>query len=272
MSQADARAEIARKPVVFQLPNMGAVKLRRDVKYASSATEELPLDIYYPPDSKSEVQPPVAIIVAGYSDFRTPNVIGCKFKEMEWTISWARLLAASGVAAITYSPREPETDLQALLEFCRGNSAALGIDTTRIGVWATSGNVPNALSLMMREGAAHLKAAVLSYGLMLDSESSTTVSDAAKMYGFVNPTAGKSVEDLPGDMPLFIVRAGRDQFSGLNEALDRFVAAAIKRNMPVTFVNHATGVHGFDLWEDSDTSRAIIKQALEFMARHLSLP
>jgi hypothetical protein len=271
MSQADARAEIARKPVVFQLPNMGAVKLRRDVKYASSATEELSMDIYYPPDSKSGAQPPVAIIVAGYSDFRTPNVIGCKFKEMEWTISWARLLAASGVAAITYSPREPETDLQALLEFCRGNSAELGIDMTRTGVLAASGNVPNALSLMMREGAAHLKAAVLCCGFTLDPEGSTVVSDAAKLYGFVNPT-GKSIEDLPLDVPLFIVRAGREQFPGLNDALDRFVASAVKRNMPVTFLNHATGVHGFELFEDNEESRVIIKQILEFMASRLFLP
>ena len=68
---------------------------------------------------------------------------------------------------------------------------------------------------------------------------------------------------------MLFVRAGREQFHGVNEALDKVVAKAFARNLPVTFVNHATGAHGFDLDEDSDLSREMIRRVLAFLAFHL---
>jgi hypothetical protein len=109
-------------------------------------------------------------------------------------------------------------------------------------------------------------------GFTLDFDGSTVVADAAKEYGFVNACAGKSVEDLPANVPLYIVRAGREHFPGLNEAMDRFVAKALARNLPVTFVNHHTGSHTFDLDDDSEASREIIRRMLLFLQRNLSKP
>ena len=43
-------------------------------------------------------------------------------------------------------------DLDALLEYLRRNAEELGIDEKRIGVWACSGNVPNALSQAGEQG------------------------------------------------------------------------------------------------------------------------
>jgi hypothetical protein len=103
----------------------------------------------------------------------------------------------------------------------------------------------------------------------LDLDGATGVADTAKLYGFANACAGKSVDDLPSDVPLFLVRAGREQFAGLNDALDLFLAKALARNLPVTLVNHATGPHGFDLDDDSETSREVVKQILAFMRFHL---
>jgi len=136
-------------------------------------------------------------------------------------------------------------------------------------VWACSGNVPTALSVLARPGQAFLKCAVLCYGIMLDVDGSTAVADAARQWGFVNPAAGKSVDELPRALPLFIVRAGQDEFPHLNETIDRFLAKALVCNLPVTFVNHATAPHAFDLWHDSETSREIIKEILSFMRFHL---
>jgi hypothetical protein len=109
-------------------------------------------------------------------------------------------------------------------------------------------------------------------GYTMDFDGSTVVADAAKEYGFVNACAGKSVEDLPASVPLYIVRAGREQFAGLNETMDRFVAKALARNLPVTLVNHHTGSHTFDLDDDSEASREIIRQMLLFLQRSLSKP
>jgi hypothetical protein len=114
-----------------------------------------------------------------------------------------------------------------------------------------------------------LKCAVLCYPYTLDLDGSTQVADAVKLFRFVNPSAGKSVSDLPPDLPLFIARAGRDEMPGLNESLDRFLFSALSCNLPITFVNHPVAPHAFDLFHDSDVSREIIRRILGFMHHHL---
>jgi hypothetical protein len=104
---------------------------------------------------------------------------------------------------------------------------------------------------------------------MLDSDGRTGVADAAAQFGFVNPCAGRSVEDLPDDIPLFLARAGLDRMPHLNDTLDRFIAQGLARNLPMTVVNHATGPHAFDLFDDSDTSREVVRQILAFLRFNL---
>jgi hypothetical protein len=136
-------------------------------------------------------------------------------------------------------------------------------------VWACSGNVPNALSLLTEDASAYLKCAVLCYGYMLDLDGSTQVADAARQFGFVNPCAGKSMDDIALDIPLFVARAGRDEMPGLNPALDRFLVTALSRNLPITFANHSRAPHAFDLFHDSAISREIIRQLLGFLKTYL---
>ncbi len=90
------------------------------------------------------------------------------------------------------------------------------------------------------------------------------------MWKFANPSAGKSVSDWPADVPLFIARAGRDQ-PGMNEAIDRFIAHALAANLPLTIANHPSGPHAFDLMDDSETSRQIVRRILEFLRSHLAV-
>jgi dienelactone hydrolase len=270
MSQETQRHDIAKKRVVYQMPAEHAVTIRRDVEYRITDAGALTMDIYHPHDSKSEAMIPAVIFVSGYPDPGVQKRIGCKGKEMESYISWGQLTAASGLVAITYSTgKEPAADIHALLQYVRQNAAVLGIDENRIGLWACSGNVPNALSVMMQETLEYLKCAVLCYGCMLDLDGDAYIAEATKIWGFVNPCAGKSVEDLPHDIPLFIARAGRDEMPHLNETLDRFLGKALTRNLPVTFVNYPEGPHAFDVLHDSETSREIIRQILAFMRFHL---
>jgi acetyl esterase/lipase len=121
----------------------------------------------------------------------------------------------------------------------------------------------------MREPSGCLKCAVLFYPLMLDPDGATHVADAATMFGFVNPSAGKTVSDLPPELPLLLVRAGQDEMPHLNETLDRFLAHAVAGNLPVTFVNHPAAPHFFDALHDSEATRIIIRQALAFLRFHL---
>jgi hypothetical protein len=264
MGQEPEQEPISKKRVLYRVPGMEGVSVRRDVVYGAADEASLAMDIYYPSWASGEARIPAVVIVAGFPDPGFEAKVGCKFKEMGSSVSWGELMAASGLAAITYSNRNPSADIYSLLETVRRSAASLRIDEHRIGLWASSGNVPLALSVLIGEGSEYLKCAVLCYGYMLG------VAESAKMWGFANPAEGKGVADLPQDLPLFIARAGQDQMPSLNDSLDRFVSEALAHNLPLTFVNHPTGPHAFDLLDDSETSRAIIRQILAFMRFHLS--
>jgi hypothetical protein len=265
MSQDAQPDHISKKMLVYRIPGMEDVQVRRDVAYRVTGAGTLTMDIYHPPDANGGARLPAVVIVAGYPDPGFQRVVGCMFKEMGSTVSWARLIAASGLAVITYTNREPEADLHALLQYVRRQAAPLGVNGDRLGFWASSGNVPLALSVLMQAGGGPLRCAALCYGYMLDLDGSTGVAEAARKFGFVNPSAGKSVADLPRDLPLFIARAGRDEMPDLNETIERFLVEALTHNLPLTFVNHPQAPHAFDLFHDCEATREIIRQILAFM-------
>lgn len=171
------------------------------------------------------------------------------------------------MVGVVYETRNPASDVGAVMSYLRENGAALGIDGTRIGVWASSGNVPVALSALM-EGTAR---GVLCYGFMLDLDGAAGVAKAAADYRFANSVAGRRVEDLPRETALFVARAGLNQFADLNESIDAFVARALRCNLLVTLVNHATGPHMFDLADDSEPSREILQSMIAFLRAKLGL-
>lgn len=271
MSQNTPQDHISKMRVVYTLPGLDAVTVRRDETYRVADSGALTMDLYYPPDSQSAGRTPAVIFVTGYNDAGAQRMLGCRMKEMGAYISWGQLAAASGLVGITYTNSDPAADVRSVLQHIRQHATSLGIDEARIGLWACSGNVPNALAVLMRGGQDFLKCAVLCYAYTLDLDGSSRIADASKQFGFVNSSAGKAVEDLPRDLPLFIARAGRDQMPGLNEALDRFLAGALACNLPVTLVNHATGPHAFDLVDDSKASREIVRRILAFLQFHLDV-
>jgi acetyl esterase/lipase len=80
----------------------------------------------------------------------------------------------------------------------------------------------------------------------------------------------------PGDLeprtelpPLLVVRAGEDD-PDLNGGIDRFVAAAADRGLPVELVEVPGGHHAFDVLDDDDASRSAIRRVLDFLREHLA--
>ena len=271
MSDESRRHEIVTKRVVYTTPGTDRVTVQRDLEYRTTPTGVLTMDLYRGPETTPGEGTPAVILVTGYPDPGVRSKLGCSGKDIGASVSWGRLIAAAGILAITYTNREPAGDLQALLEYVRHNAGSLGIDDRRIGLFASSGNVPLALSALIQDGGKGLRCAVLTNGYMLDLDGLTGVAEAATTFGFVNPAAGKSVEDLPADVPLFIVRSGQDQLPHLNDTIDRFLLRALAGNRDVTFVNHAKAPHAFDLFHDGETSRAIIRQMLAFMQSCLTV-
>jgi hypothetical protein len=121
----------------------------------------------------------------------------------------------------------------------------------------------------MQDSPQAPKCGALVYPYTLDLDGSAGVAGAAKQWGFINACSGKSIDDLARDRPLFVAKAGQDQMPGLNAALDRFVCAALSRNLPVTVTNHATGPHAFDLFDDGETTRDVVRQILAFFCFQL---
>jgi acetyl esterase/lipase len=266
MSQKDRRHEIATKRIVLEIPGADAVVVRRDVAYALVDGERLMMDIYRPPGPQSHDLPAV-LFVTGYGDEGMRKVVGCNAKDMASYVSWAQLVAVSGLVAITYTNRSPVTDVNEVLRYVRAH-AELGIDGERVGVWACSGNVPTALSVLM-EPQMRVSCAALLYGYLLDFDGTTSVAEAAAIFRFANACSGRSLEDLPVDVPVLIARAGRDEMPHLNDTIDRFLARALALNLPVTVTNHPGGPHAFDIADGSDASRAVIRQIVAFMQHSL---
>jgi hypothetical protein len=171
------------------------------------------------------------------------------------------------MAAVIYGTDAPHEDVHAAIRHLEVHASACALDMTRLGLLATSANVTVALSALIRGERA--RCAALLYGYTMDMDGSTAVADMSRQAGFVNACAGRSIHDLPTDVATLVVRAGQDHFPGLNDTLDRVTAGALARNLPLTLINHPPGGHGFDVHEDTDASRRIIRLVLAFLHLHL---
>jgi hypothetical protein len=263
--------EIARKRVVYRIPGAAAPVVHRDVPYSAADGEPRVMDIYLPPARIGGNPIPAVFFVTGFPDRGVRSRIGCNAKDMLSYVSWAGLCTASGLAAITCTLGNPVTDVLDAMRFLREHAGAFGIDGQRVGVWACSGNVPNALGVLMDAAPRPVCAAFL-YGYMPDLEGRGLTQSAAETFGFVNPCAGRGEDCLRSGVPLFMVRAGRDEMPHLNETLDRFVANALELNLPMTLVNHDRAPHAFDLTDESEATRDVILQVLAFLRFHLHGP
>jgi hypothetical protein len=270
MTDQSDRHPMTIKRVLYETAGMDDVRVRRDVEYQHSHADPLTMDVYYPP-AEAPAPLPAIVIVSGYGDEGFRRTLGCRFKEMASTISWAQLFASSGIAAIAYTNREPVRDVDSLLEFVTSNAAALRVDEKRIGLFATSGHGPLALALLAAGAVTPLRSAILCYSYTMDLENDTAVADAAKQWRFANPLGGRSVDDLRRDVRMFIARAGADEMPQLNAALDRFIVHALARNLPLTVVNEPAAPHAFDLVHDTRATREMVVRILAFAQSTLSV-
>ena len=256
-----AEPNLFTRSIVLRDPAVEAVDVIRDQPWG----DERAFDLYRPLDASEP--PPVVVFVTGFPDPGFRAFAGCALKDTAPYRSWARLLAASGLAAVTYSNVEPVADAGAILDYLHRHAGELGIDAGRCGLWASSGNVPNALAVLGHATRLSVHCAVLCYGYMVDGDGATAVADAGRQFGFVVPEI--TVHQIPPHVPLLIARAGADATPGLNDSIDRFVRCAESRALEVEVIEHPTGPHAFDVMEDSEASRRVIRRILEFLRRCL---
>jgi dienelactone hydrolase len=247
-------------PLVHTIAGAADVAVERDHVYP---TEQGPLGFnLYRPQGAGPC--PAVVLVAGMPDPGLAAMLGKPLQDWASYVGWGRMIAASGIAAITYRNRTP-ADVTALIRHLRAEAGALGIDPDRIGVWACSGHVPNALGVIAHE---HIACAALLYGYTLDLDGATIVAEAAARFTFARPPV--SIDELPRAVPLLVVRAGKDTTPGLDDNLVAFVAAARARALAITLIDHAEAPHAFDLVDDSPATHAVIDDVLAFLRRALA--
>lgn len=243
--QAQPAVDLLRQTAVLTLPGMESVKVDTGVVYSTAAGRALKLDFFHPLATKKEAKPPAA---------RAPvvifvNAVGLDEPPLRrWGIyqSWGRLVATSGMAAVTHDCRReaPREDLAALVTHLRQNADRYGIDPDQIGIWACSANLRDASWYALNPANPHVKAAVF-------------------YYGNVDTTY------LRTDLPVLVGRAGLDN-PGTNASLDGFVWRALRRNAAVSLFNIPNGRHAFDAFDPEETSKEAVRATLEFLRANLS--
>jgi acetyl esterase/lipase len=167
------------------------------------------------------------------------------------------------MVGVTYDTERPE-DLGAVIAHLKENADGLEIDPNRIGLWSNSSNVPTALWYAMQEDEKDVKFLVSYYGVMLspDNYQRERHNTLCREWGCYGDEL-KDVERIRTDLPLFIVRAGRDE-ADLNDFIDHFMELVSGTDVQATYIDYEDGQHAFDTIK-SFRSIEIIEQTLEFM-------
>jgi acetyl esterase/lipase len=262
---------MVRLRIVFTVPGMEDVNVRRDLVYKTADDQPLHMDVYSPP-GPAQPRPAVVLIHGG----PIPR-IGAK--NMGIFASYGELLAASEMVALTFNHRflaqgrvvDAGNDVADLLAHVRLDANSLGIDPERLAVWAFSGGGP-LLAAPLRDRPAWLHAVVAYYAVMdLQQE---PPGQAAPISADVRRTFSPldAVAQGAGRVPPVLVARGGLDHPWLNGTIDRFVQAALHAGVAVELLNHPEGRHGFDILNDDPRSKEIIRRTLDFLREHLLSP
>jgi len=211
--------------------DLSRISTRKDIAYRN----ELKFDLYRP--SGNTVVPIVIFANRLSADFRTwPIYVG-----------WAQFCAANGLAAVVYQGNENEALIafDALVATLKTRASDLAVDASRIVVWSGSTNVLLGLPVVMDPARDYVRAGVVYYG-------------------------SAPVDAFRRDVPLLLVRSGLDS-TELDRSIDALIAKALAANAPWTIENYSAGVHGFEVVNDNDVSRAILERTIAFIHSSLRL-
>jgi len=257
-------AELVRMPVVYSLPGTETVEVRQNLIYGRVESAELAMDLYSPPGTAPGARRPAVVFVHG-GPIPAPPVM--QPKDWRDYRDFGRLAAASGFVADRAS--DAQSDIGRLIRFAREECGSLGIDPDRLVLWAFSGG-GILLSEFIRRPPPFVRGLIGFYTLMdlrsFPAADPSRLPDQDTLARF-SPVA--ALDDASGPVPpILIGRAGLD-LAPLNASIDRFVESALRKNVDLTVRNHPTGEHGFDVLNDDDLSRDIIRQAFAFLKRVL---
>jgi len=256
------------KRIVFSVPGMERIAPRANLIYKTADGGPLHADLYSPTTATAPA-PVVIFIHGGIPEGLTPQP-----KDWAGFISWGQLMATSQMAGVTFNHRmrwnngfvpgsieKATDDLADLIRYLRDNASELNVDATRICLVAFSAGGP-LLAPPMLEQYAGVSCIVALYAYLGD----TTAPDAADAPRY---SAIRALDAKRGKVPsMFVAKAGKD-LPLMNDSIDTFVKRSRELGTSIQFTTHPEGMHSFDTLNDDDSSRAIIRQMVEFIGAHL---
>jgi acetyl esterase/lipase len=264
-------AELVNKPVVLTVPGMAEVKVRKDLVYKPSDDPNMKMDVYTPPGLAAGEKRPAVVFLHGGAPTR--------FQPKEWGVyqSWGRLVAASGLVAVTFTYRIsfPEVqlvdsgrDVADAIAYIRGHADELGIDKDRLCLAAYSAGGPM-LGPFLRGAPEYIRCVVGFYPLM-DSRQSPVhqANEPVDVLERFSPIV--QISRGSGRLtPLFLAQGGKDEIPTLLDSVERFAAEALRQGVPLTLLFHPEAPHAFDNQIDDERTREIVRGALDFLQWHL---
>ena len=255
---AQAPRDTMKIPIFYSVPGTEGVRAQRDIVFRTVGETVLKADIYLPAMRGTY---PVVLLVSGGSvnDWRTSA----------FYTSFARVLAAEGMAAVNYDKRlardrntvpTASEDTLALVDHLKSHASNYGLDTTRLCAWHFSAGGTIAGTMLGEKSPA--SCVILNYAIVSLGEGDQEARLAAHS---ALVQARERGDRLP---PTLVVRAGRDA-KLLNDSIDAFVAAALAKNAPVTLINYPAGDHGFEILNDTHETRRIIAQSIAWVKSRL---
>ena len=271
--------DILAKRIVYQIPGMDKVEVRRDLVYGGAGAG---MDVYIPPDVPPAMRLPGVLLIHGGplpapppggggggagegGGMRPPRTWGAY-------LSYGELIAASGMVAVTFDHRyfgwgalDPSAgDVEAAIQYVRERADSFQLDPDRLALWAFSGGGV-LLSPFLRQRPAYVRALAAYYPIFdladFRDVGPELTDDLVERYSPAAAIRGGAGRGVP---PLFLGRAGQDS-PRLLQGVDRFVQAALAANAPLALMNHPGGRHGFDILDDDLFTRTILARTLDFL-------
>ena len=240
------------RSLVWRVEGQERARVRRDQLFKSVDTVRLQADIYLPPEGRAGVRVPV-LLFSGGGSFGANGTRG-------WTLyrQYGELAAAHGMAGVVFDKRSRQgaqgladatADIDDLVAYLQRNADTLGIDAQRICLWGFSAG-GRYVYAGMRDSGPKFTCLVAYYGMGL--------------YELVRQATALG-DRLP---PTLIARSGLDDF---NMPIDLFVHEAINRNVRLELHNYPDGHHAFDVVDDTERSRQIMRRTFEFLREQLGV-
>ena len=111
------------RSVVLKLPATDAVTVRSNLRWG--VEDDQLFDVYRPPQFEG-LRLPLVVLVTGYADPGFKVMTGRRMKDTAPYESWARLIASSGLVAVTYANHDPVPDATGVLRYLTDHADELG--------------------------------------------------------------------------------------------------------------------------------------------------